>query len=113
MTLFLGHSTAFRILRSLDRASLLNTSQAVPRSQGIPTLAKKNALHPALAGKPFPFDVIVPDEKTRSQSKRLRNHIWKLPSGQGAFLRWKRGFILRGQSYASSRWAKNAASSSW
>lgn len=65
MTLFLGHSTAFRILRSLDRASLLNASQAVPRSQGIPTLAKKNTLHPALAGKPLPFDVIVPDEKNK------------------------------------------------
>lgn len=96
MTLFLGHSTAFRILRSLDRASLLNTSQAMPRSQGIPTLAKKNTLHPALAGKPFPFDVIVPDEKTRSQSKRLRNHIWKLPKRAGCFLTLEKGLYLAG-----------------
>ncbi len=114
MTLFLGHSTAFRILRSLDRASLLNASQAVPRSQGIPTLAKKNTLHPALAGKPLPFDVIVPDEKKQEANRKgSATTSGNCRSGRGAFSRWKRGFILRGQSCASSRWAKNAASSSW
>lgn len=94
MTLFIGHSSALRLFRSLEKPESLRPTQANPLSKGVPHLPEKPKCNSALTMLPAPLDVVVASEKDRSQSKQFSNHIWQLPDKVSSFLFLDKGIYL-------------------
>ena len=94
MVLFIGHSSAIRLLRSLEDFEDIRSARAMPSLKDVPTLPKSFRESSSLATLPRPLEVVVLSGKTRSQSKRFHNNIWKLPDRVPCFLSFESGVYL-------------------
>lgn len=67
MVLFIGHSSAVRLLRSLEDFEGIRAARAMPSSRDIPTLPKSFKESSPLATLPRPLEVVVSSGKQEAK----------------------------------------------
>lgn len=109
MVLFIGHSSAIRLLRSLEDFEGIRSARAMPSLKDVPTLPKSFRESSSLATLPRPLEVVVLSGKTRSQSKRFHNNIWKLPDRAPCFLSFESGIYLSNPEFCFVQLARSCS----
>lgn len=109
MVLFIGHSSAIRLLRSLEDFEGIRAARAMPSSKDVPSLPKSFRESSPLATLPRPLEVVVSLGKTRSQSKQFHNNIWKLPDRAPCFLFIESGVYLSNPEFCFVQLARSCS----
>ena len=109
MVLFIGHSSAIRLLRSLEDFEDIRSARAMPSLKDVPTLPKSFRESSSLATLPRPLEVVVLSGKTSSQSKRFHNNIWKLPDRAPCFLSFESGVYLSNPEFCFVQLARSCS----
>ena len=109
MVLFIGHSSAVRLLRSLEDFEGIRAARAMPSSRDIPALPKSFKESSPLATLPRPLEVVVSSGKTRSQAKQFHNNIWKLPDRTSCFLLFENGIYLSNPEFCFVQLARSCS----
>lgn len=93
MVLFIGHSSAIRLLRSLEDFEDIRAARAMPSSKDVPTLPKSFRESSPLTTLPRPLEVVVLSEKQEVNPSSFATIFGNFPIGRLAFFPLKAGYI--------------------
>lgn len=93
MVLFIGHSSAIRLLRSLEDFEGIRSARAMPSLKDVPTLPKSFRESSSLATLPRPLEVVVLSGKQEVNPSGFTTIFGNFPIGHLAFSPLKAGYI--------------------
>lgn len=93
MVLFIGHSSAIRLLRSLEDFEGIRAARAMPSLKDVPSLPKSFRESSPLATLPRPLEVVVSLGKQEVNPSSSTTIFGNFPIGHLASFSLKAGFI--------------------